>query len=208
MSLLPQALAALRQASTQPQDEANVLVEERSPWQPESWLAQRCWQVLADAGAMPEALRVAGLLGTRQPLAPLQALYRVALRSSSQPELIPLVQRELSRRVLGAFIAPAETLQIDSLLHIAASAATIHNLPLACASLERIDQLPKVWARIIARSEMRTLLAETIAQVGLHPLTTHLLAEAIRRYDDAGAQLLHQVTTLAAIPASFGQIYK
>ena len=41
--------------------------------------------------------------------------------------------------------------------------------------------------------ELRTLLAETLTRTGLHPLTAQLITGAIRRYEDAGAQLLHQI---------------
>ena len=93
--LAQQALAALA-ASTQAPVEEGTIVEERSVYRPDSWLMQRCWEVLADAGATAECLRIAGLAASRQPLAPVQSLYRLARQLERHPELASAVSRELA----------------------------------------------------------------------------------------------------------------
>ena len=73
------AIDALRKAiTTQPTD--TLVVEERSVWQPDSWLIQRCWQELADAGCSREALATANLASERYPLAPIQTIQRLCSR--------------------------------------------------------------------------------------------------------------------------------
>lgn len=178
-----------------------ALLEERSAWQPGSWLIQRCWETLADLGAGAEALKVAQLAQNRHPLAPLQALHRLARQVTLPFTQRQFVQRELERWLNGLFRASSEGEELvicERLLLVAATAARVDQLPLARACLERIDQLPKAWDRILARNELRSLLAESIAYIGLNPLTQSLLAGAIRRFDDAGAQLLHDAAVHVA----------
>ncbi len=198
--LLQAASAALDAASAIDSSE-QALFEERSVWQPGSWLIQRCWETLADLGAGAEALAVARLAQNRHPLAPLQALQRVARQAILPLAQHTFIQHELERWTGGLFREPAageELLLIERLLLVAATAARVDQLPLACACLERIDQWPKSWDRILARNELRSLLAESIAYIGLHPLTQSLLAGGIRRFDDAGAQLLHDAAACVA----------
>lgn len=195
---MQQAAAALTAATAQPTDKA-LLVEERSVWQPGSWLIQRCWEALADVGAGEEALVVAALAQARQPLAPVQALHRLARQVVGRPLLTVLVNRELERLGSSLFhrVGPGEEAQrSEQLLLVAATSALVGNLALAGACLERIDQFEKPWSRIFARTELRSLLAEALAHLGFHPLTDALVVNAIRRFDDAGAQLLHQIATL------------
>ncbi len=178
-----------------------ALLEERSAWQPGSWLIQRCWETLADLGAGAEALKVAQLAQNRHPLAPLQALHRLARQVTLPFTQRQFVQRELERWLNGLFRASSEGEELvicERLLLVAATAARVDQLPLARACLERFDQLPKAWDRILARNELRSLLAESIAYIGLNPLTQSLLAGAIRRFDDAGAQLLHDAAVHVA----------
>jgi tetratricopeptide (TPR) repeat protein len=178
-----------------------ALLEERSAWQPGSWLIQRCWETLADLGAGAEALKVAQLAQNRHPLAPLQALHRLARHVTLPFTQRQFVQRELERWLSGLFHASSEGEELvicERLLLVAATAARVDQLPLARACLERIDQLPKAWDRILVRNELRSLLAESIAYIGVNPLTQSLLAGAIRRFDDAGAQLLHDTAVYVA----------
>ncbi len=190
------ALRTLSIASAVPLDEGALLVEERNIWQPESWLVQRCWETLADGGAGREVFDIAALLATRQPLAPLQALQRLARQVPSRPALLPLVQHELERwahRLFRTF--PEEGTQIERLLLLGMSAAQIDNGELAASCLERLDQLPKGWGRVVARPETREQLAYCIAHIGPHPLVNTLITGAIRRHDEVGAQLIYAITT-------------
>jgi hypothetical protein len=195
-TLTQQAIDALKTAATvQP----IALVEERSVWQPGSWLIHRAWEALADAGAGEAALAVAALAQQRHPLAPVQALQRIARQVTQHPLLRVLVNDELERLSRSLFrpITPGEAAQMgEQLLQVATAAALVGNLELACACLERIDQFDKPWNRIFARTELRNLLAESFIHIGPHPLTLALLSNAIRRFDDAGAQFLHQIALL------------
>lgn len=215
-SLIQQAIAALNQASAVTPADGRALVEERNVWQPGSWLIQRCWEALADIGAAEAALSVARLAETRHPLAPIQALHRVAHHAHTHPLLLPLLGAELARLAQSLFTPQhsshlslgdpatsglavgAKEPPAERLLLVAATAALVENLPLACACLERLDQTPGAWARIVARSESRAWLAEAVAHVGVHPLTLALVTSAIRRFDDAGAQLLFETAAIVA----------
>lgn len=195
-TLVERALATLHQAAQVQLDEQTILIEERNVWQPNSWLIQRCWETLADAGAASEALTVARLLERRQPLAPLQALYRTAHQLRQTPALGPLLSYELERwqqRLNHASIDAAQV--VDQLLYVAAAAALLGEETVALRCLERIDQVPKAWTRVVAHPEQRAQLATTIVHTEPDALTTFLLTGAIRRFDDAGAQLLYAVTT-------------
>lgn len=199
--LSDRALAFLATAAqTQPQGDA-LVIEERAVWQPDSWLLQRCWHELAEYGAAQEALDIAALLEARNPLARVQALYRVARAGRGNSATKQLVAQEIRRRTVALFKPEAaETVFkfTDQLLYVGAAAAQIGNLPLACTCLERLDQLDRPWDRIFIPMETRDVLAETVAHIGLHPLTNALLTMAIRRYEEPGAQFLHQVIQLAA----------
>ena len=198
-TLIDHAIQALAQAMQKPLDEQSALVEERNVWQPNSWLIQRCWETLADAGAGEEALKVARLLEIRQPLAPLQALYRTAQQRAQNPAVIPLLRQELERwqhRLLQPTILPVESaVNVDQLLHVAATATLLEEEGLALACLERIDQAPKAWSRLVTHPEQREQLAATLAHISPNPLTTSLITGAIRRFDDAGTQFLQVVAT-------------
>ena len=190
------ALQTLTAASAVPVDEGALLVEERNIWQPESWLVQRCWETLADGGIGREVLEVAALMADRQPLAPLQALQRMAQQVATRPALLPLVEHELERwahRLFRTF--SEEGSQIERLLLLGISAARIEDTALAASCLERLDQLPKGWSRVVARPETREQLADCIAHIGPHPLVNSIINNAIRRHDEAGAQLIYAITT-------------
>lgn len=194
--LAEQALAALRQAAQVQLDEQTARVEERNVWQPESWLVQRCWETLADAGEGEACLQVARRLETRQPLAPLQALYRTARQVKPETALSPLLLQEVQRWHYRLFHHPTDGASyVDQLLYLAASAALLGEEALALACLERIDQAPKAWARLLAHPDQRDQLAIAIAHTSPNPLTTQLITGAIRRFDDAGAQFLQAMTT-------------
>jgi hypothetical protein len=191
------ALSALQSAATIVLDEEALLVEERNTWQPISWLRQRCWETLADAAFGTEALGIAARLVDKHPLAPLQALYRLARQCRRRPALTPLLQHHLQQWQYRLFHThPEEATQIERLLLVATSAALVGEQALAASCLERLDNLAKGWERVVARPELRDQLARSIVHIGPHPLTNDLINIAIRRFDDAGAQLLLAITTL------------
>ena len=197
--LAERAIACLQQASQVEPDDLDLLVEERVTWQPDSWLLQRIWQALADGGAGEAALTVAQMVESRAPLARAQALYRLAQQTTARPALVNLVRYELMRTqptLFGEWVVGEEWRQIERLLLYGASAAIIGENSLALACIERTDQFDRAWDRVIRQPELRGHLAQIVSRVGLHPLTGHLISLAIRRYEDSGAQFVHQVASL------------
>ncbi len=197
--LAERAIACLKEATQVEPENLDFLVEERVTWQPDSWLLQRIWQNLADGGAGEQALLVAQMVETRAPLARAQALYRIAQQSITRPALVNLVRRELEHARQFLFIPWSkgdEWWQVERLLFYGAGAAISGNTSLALACIERVDQCQRVWDRVIITPEPRNLLAQIVARVGLHPLTNQFIALAVRRYEDSGAQFLHQVASL------------
>lgn len=197
--LAERAIHCLQKAAQVDIEDPDVLVEERVTWQPDSWLLQRIWQTLADGGAGVEALIVAQMVEPRAPLARAQALYRLAQQSINRPELTDLVRRELHQVrqfLFGPWPAGDEWRQVERLLHYGAGAAIIGDTSMALACIERADQWPRVWDRVMITPEPRNLLAQIVARVGLHPLTKQFISLAIRRYEDPGAQFLHQIASI------------
>jgi tetratricopeptide (TPR) repeat protein len=196
VNLTERAVAALQAAAQVIPENPDLMVEERMIWQPDSWLLQRIGQALAEGGAGEAALSVAQMVEPRVPHLRAQTLYRLAQQVAQKPELAPLVRRELEG-ARGVLFAPwrmgEEWRQIERLLFYGASAALVDARNLALACLERADQWERVWDRALITPETRALLAQIVARVGLHPLTSQLIALAIRRYEDSGAQFLHQV---------------
>ncbi len=206
VSLAQAAIDLLHAAAGVTPDDPDATVEERNIWQPDFWLMQRCWQALADLGAGDEAMAVAALLELRHPLAPAQALYRVAQQTERFPALKQLAAQELDRlsaKLFNPLIVSDQERQTERLLFSAAAAASIGDEPAALACLERLDQQPRIWGKVLANGEWRSLLAQTISRVGLSPLTSYLITASIRRYEDAGAQFLHEILT--AITETDGQ---
>ncbi|MCC6167290.1 MAG: hypothetical protein IT329_08695 [Caldilineaceae bacterium] len=199
VALSQRAVECLQNAVQVQIENPDLFVEERVVWQPDSWLLQRIWQALADGGAGEAALAVAALVEDRAPLARQQALYRLAQHTGRRSDLRILVRRELQQARLRLFsvYAPGEANRLlDHLLLTGAAAAHAGEQVLALACLERADQLAHTWDRVIGSAEQRGLLAEILAQIGLHPLTNQIVTQAIRRYEDVGAQFLHQVLSL------------
>ncbi len=189
------ALENLKHAVAQPPPE-----EERHVRQPDSWLLRRCWQVLADAGEGSAALRIVPLIEWRYPQARYETLHRLATGGAGDPKVRPLVLRQLRelRPVLFATNVQDVEAHAERLLWTASAAAQIGEEPFAFACLERLDQFPDVWNTLFPQPKLLELLAESIAWTGLQPLTRELVARAIRRYDDAGAQFVRTVAAKAA----------
>ncbi|MGL4651020.1 MAG: hypothetical protein ACRC1H_16545, partial [Caldilineaceae bacterium] len=193
-TLAQQALA--RAAATKPPADALGL-EERSVWRPDSWMLQNCWETLADAGIGSEALLVAKWAALRQPLALQEALYRLARQAGARTALLPLIDQELNQAspgLLATNAALAGHTFPQQLLYAGTAAALVGNLGLATSYLEKLDQTDRAWERVVASPEQRGILAELLVRVGPHPLVLSLLEGALRRFGDAGAELLLRVS--------------
>lgn len=192
-----EALAAARPAKT---GDGAPVVEERNVYRPDSWLIQRCWEVLADAGATRECLRIAELAALRQPLAPIQALYRLTQQMEDHIGLASAVSGELATQqdalLTGAGRDTAR--RTEQLLYAAATAAMLDERITAFVLLERLDQQLQPWDRMMVQPDQRSMLAQTILRVGPHPLTIGLLTHALRRFGDAGAHLVLEVAAGAS----------
>lgn len=195
------AIDALRMAITV-RDQEGVAVEERSVWQPDTWLLQRCWEALADHGYAREALSIANLASERNFLAPLQTLARLSRLVPLQNDLADYIDRylqelvkELSRTLSSSTVDNRKNALAsnEGLLAAASAASRIGNLSLSLAFLERLDQLPKGWEQLITNPEQRQGLGEAIAKHSPHPLFTALLSSVLRRFGDAGALFLNEV---------------
>jgi hypothetical protein len=194
------AIAAIRLAATR-DSQLDQPAQTRNVWQPDTWLIQQLWHALADAGEADAALRVADRAAVRDPLAPTQALYRLARHGAARPELTDRIVRELQRRqrhLLGPFEPADAPRRSEQLLLAAAATAAIGEISMACAYLERLDQIKGGWDRLFPNPELRTLLAETTARIGLHPLTAALIRASLRRFGEAGAHYLQQIADAVA----------
>jgi tetratricopeptide (TPR) repeat protein len=183
------------------QMEDGGVVDERAVFRPDTWLLQCCWQSLADAGEFAHAVHVARLAAPRQPLAPIHCLHRLSRQIDHHWGLANAVAAELSGQARALFgRAPADSSREDAerLLFAAATAANIGDRQLAFAWLERLDQFAKPWDRTMLQPDQRSMLAQTILRVGPHPLTLALMANALRRFGDAGAHLVLEITAGAA----------
>lgn len=205
ISLAQRALACLQQAAARAPEEAGTIIEERVIWQPDSWLIQRIWQALADGGAAAPALTVAGLAESRAPLARAQAVYRLAQFATQRPDhpqtpdVLHVARQALQEArplLFGALGDDSPARAVDRLLIYGAAAARLGDSQLALACIERADQFERTWDRVMVTPELRGYLAEIVAHVGLHPLTAALIGQAVRRYEETGAQFIHQVAGL------------
>ncbi len=195
-SLAQSAQENLARAASAPPAEQSLVSEERSVWQPESWLLQRCWESLADAGACQEALTAAKLSPSGQQLALVRAIHRLAVQvGDNQAQMLQVREALLAASValLHPLLAgPLESL-VEQLLLASSAASLLRDDRLALALLERLDQLPGAWERVFVAPAERARLAETVARIGSHPLTNTLTGNALRRYGDAGADFLQQI---------------
>ncbi len=186
----------LLRGASQPRTDEMLAVEERSVWRPDSLILQHCWETLADAGSGPEALAVAAWAAERQPASLQEALYRLARQAQGKPALLAVVEQTLAAQqplLQSATLAPPPHLA-QQLLLCAATAAHLNDAGVALNFLEKLDQTDRAWERIVASPEQRMILAETIVRAGPHPLILALLDSAIRRFGDAGAELLLRVS--------------
>jgi hypothetical protein len=199
--LAGRAVDALIDAAQMPANRA-AIPDERAVYRPDSWLVQRCWETLADAGDAEAAAYVAALAADRQPTAQTQTLHRLALQIDRRIGLAAEVEKQLHvllpRLLTESGLDPQR--HAERLLFAASAAARIGQRYLAFALLERLDQLGKQpWERLIINPDQRTVLADTVNRIGLHPLTVSLIGHALRRYGEAGAQFVLQLTTAATL---------
>ncbi len=198
---LAQAAITALTTAAQARGEDGLVVEERAIFRPDTWLLQCCWQSLADGGYFAPALGVAHLAASRQPLTPIHCLYRLSRQVDQQWGLANAIAAELAQMQPALFAAGAAApggQAIEQLLHAAATAANIGDRRLALACLERLDQLSKPWERIMVQPDQRGMLAATVLRTGPHPLTLGLMTHALRRFGDAGAHFVLEITAGAA----------
>ncbi len=190
------AQAQLAHAANLVRSDETLAVEERSVWRPDSLILQNCWETLADAGSGPEALQVAALAAERQPASLQGALYRLARQAQGRPALVRLVEQTLGEQhaLLQSVLVPTPPYFPQQLLLCAATAAHLNDGGAVLNYLEKLDQTDRAWEKVIASPELRMVLAETIVRAGPHPLVLTLLDSAIRRFGDAGAELLLRVS--------------
>lgn len=201
LTLLAQAATDCLATAAEASGENGAAVDERAVFRPDSWLLQCCWQSLANAGVFDSAMRVARLAAPRQPLAPVHCLFRLSRQIDKQWGLANDIAAELGamRQGLFAQLPGGPTMQdAERLLYAAAAAANIGERQLAFACLERLDQFLKPWDRIIVQPDQRGMLAEVVLRVGPHPLTVSLVTNALRRFGDAGAHFVLDVSAGAA----------
>jgi len=186
----------LARGASQARSDETLAVEERSVWRPDSLILQNCWETLADAGSGPEALSVAALAAERQPASRQEALYRLARQAQGKPALAKIVEQTLAMQsaLLQANARIPAPYFPQQLLLCAATAAHLNDAGTALNYLEKMDQTDRAWDKVIASPEQRMILAETIVRAGPHPLVLTLLDGAIRRFGDAGAELLLRVS--------------
>ncbi|MFN3333358.1 MAG: hypothetical protein ACK47M_12685, partial [Caldilinea sp.] len=195
-ALVQRGLELLLAAASRAQEDG-LQIEERAVYRPDSWLIQKCWEALADTGAAQETLTVARIAASRQPLTLVQALHRLSRQIDRKFGLANVIRQELVHaqpQIMAHTALGDDTTARDRLLYAAATAAAIGELQQAFTFLERLDQFTAPWERAIVTPEQRQLLAETVARLGLHPLTMALISSALRRYDDAGALFVLTVT--------------
>jgi hypothetical protein len=198
-ALVQRSLEMLLSAESRAQ-EGGLQIEERAVYRPDSWLIQKCWEALADAGAAQETLAVARIAASRQPLTLVQALHRLSRQIDRKLGLANVIRQELVQaqpQIMAPTAARDDTTARDRLLYAAATAAAIGETQQAFTFLERLDQFAAPWERPIVVPEQRQWLAETVVRLGLHPLNMALIGSALRRYDDAGAQFVLNVTSVA-----------
>jgi hypothetical protein len=194
------AIAALTSA-VQAQTADSIVVDERAVFRPDTWLLQCCWQSLADAGKLTQALQVARLAAYRQPLATIHCLHRLSQQVDRHWGLANAIAVELEYLAPALFDQPAgapSSYNAEQLLYAAVSAANIGDRQSAFACLERLDQFAKPWDNIMSHPDQRGRLAETVLRIGPHPLTLALMSNALRRFGDAGAHFVLDITAGAA----------
>ena len=199
-TLVQAALEALTISTQRQGEDGEPVVIERAVYRPDSWLIQKCWETLASAGAAAAALTTARMAAARQPLAPIQALHRLSAGVDVHIGLAHGIGQELQQMtplILAPSAAPDDLVARDRLLYAATTAAAVGDPQLAFTFLERLDQFGAPWERPIVVPEQRQMLSDSVFRLGLHPLTMALITTALRRFGDAGAQFVLNITTAA-----------
>lgn len=194
-ALVEAAVNALRAT-----DPINTLVGDRQVRQPDTWLLRRSLLALAEHGSADATLAVVELIRDREPIAAFKILPVLARRAADDVEIAFFVANRLQglRYLLHRPLDADRNTWGDQLLNMACAAARIDDDTLAFSCLERLDQAPDIWITLFSQQDRRELLAETVALLGLHPLTTVLIRQAIRQHGDAGAHFLQHVAIDAA----------
>lgn len=180
---------------------------DRQVRQPDSWLLRHCYRYLAQHGSVTTALEAVALASHRDPKALYRALPLLARRAAAQDGDRQAVADRLAMHRAALTSAPDAdpALWAEKMLAFAATAAHLREGATALAYLERMDQIPRLWNTVFAREELRTLLAESVACIGLHPLTHQLIQSAIRQHAEPGSHFLQAVALQAAEQIAAGR---
>ncbi len=191
-----QAIQALQRALSSLQASPRLLKEERSIRQPDSWLVERCWRMLARTGRAESALVLATLAVSRQPLAVSRALLALAAAGAQHRDVRQFVHKRLVQHTQLLLQTPADTVETYSehLILASATAAYLRQPALIFSCLERLDQISDTWSAILDSPDLRPHLAIAVAAAPLHPLTAQLIATCLPRFELAGAQFLTELT--------------
>lgn len=190
------AVRTLTHALASPGGTEALLKEERSIRQPDSWLVEQCWRTLAETGEADSALVLASLVAPRQPLAVAETFLALAQAPGLRAETIQFLRERLNQHIAVTFMTgDGDREQTDRNLTMSAvAAATLHLPNLAYTCLEKLDQTPGTWSRLLRDPDLRPLLARTVAALPVHPLTCNLVLGGLVRHDQVdGARFLKEV---------------
>ncbi len=190
------AVRTLTHALASPGGMEALLKEERSIRQPDSWLVEQCWRTLAETGQADSALVLASLVTPRQPLAVAETFLALAQAPNLQAETVQFLRERLNQHLAVTLMTEdGARARMDRNLIMSAVAATTLHLPnLAYTCLEKLDQTSGTWSRLLQDTDLRPLLAQTVAALPVHPLTRNLVLGGLVWHDQSdGARFLKEV---------------
>ena len=190
------AVRTLTHALASPGGMEALLKEERSIRQPDSWLVEQCWRTLAETGQADSALVLASLVTPRQPLAVAETFLVLAQVPNLRAESVQFLRERLNQHLAVTLMTEdGDRERMDRNLIMSAVAATTLHLPnLAYTCLEKLDQTSGTWSRLLQDTDLRPLLAQTVAALPVHPLTRNLVLSGLVWHDQSdGARFLKEV---------------
>lgn len=190
------AVRTLTHALASPGGMEALLKEERSIRQPDSWLVEQCWRTLAETGQADSALVLASLVTPRQPLAVAETFLALAQVSNLRAETVQFLRERLNQHLAVTLMTEdGDRERMDrNLIMSAVAAATLHLPNLAYTCLEKLDQTSGMWSRLLQDTDLRPLLAQTVAALPAHPLTRNLVLGGLVHHNQSdGARFLKEV---------------
>ena len=190
------AVRTLTHALASPGGMEALLKEERSIRQPDSWLVEQCWRTLAETGQADSALVLASLATPRQPLAVAETFLALAQVPNLRAETVQFLRERLNQHLAVTLMTEdGDRERMDrNLIMSAVAAATLHLPNLAYTCLEKLDQTSGMWSRLLQDTDLRPLLAQTVAALPAHPLTRNLVLGGLVRHNQSdGARFLKEV---------------